>query len=181
MPRTKRPATTKQRAPRKASTKAPPPILDLGASLLSETKASDAPPLAPSRAKHHDFAALHDLVREDGSTPTKGPVIVPWDERYAHAIERALTGRKVDELLELLDTRHYLHPMLLPALADVIRSQMEGAPGRARVLTSIQDAVIRKVVERRGAVADRKWLASLYDVSEDAIKQSLERTRLKGK
>jgi hypothetical protein len=105
------------------------------------------------------------------------PTIIDWDERYVHAIERALSGRKLDELLKLLDERHYLHPILLPALADVIRSQRDRAQGRPRDLTQRQDAVIRDAVDHMGDSADTiGLLASAYRVSTEAIRESLMRT-----
>lgn len=101
-----------------------------------------------------------------------------WDGRYVHALERALRGRKLDELLTLLDDRHYLHPVLLPALADVIRSQGDGARGSPRKLTHVQDAVIRTFIDRvPDKIPDRiKRLAKIYNVSADLIKESLKRT-----
>jgi len=112
----------------------------------------------------------------------EGPIIVDWDERYVHAIERALLGRKPDDLLALLDERHYLHPALLPALADVIRSQRDGARGAGRRLTQRQDAAIREVFNRSvESTRIISWLASIHGVNDDLIRESLRRTKPTGK
>ncbi len=109
------------------------------------------------------------------------PALWDWDELYVHAIQRALVGRKNDELLSLLESARPLHPALGPALADVIRSQRDQARGRGKALTQRQDAMIREVVneefsQRLGRKDTIDWLAATIGVSVDSIKESLQRT-----
>jgi hypothetical protein len=161
---------------------AAPSIPTLSALLMGATHNADRekprkPRSTSARANSRDWEVLYNAVRADGMAVLDGPVIVDWDERYVHAIERALVGRKPDELLELLDEQHFLHPVLLPALADVIRSQRDGARGAGKRLTQRQDATIRSIVDRQGDdVSTIRWLASVLDVSRELVRESLRRS-----
>ena len=161
--------------------RAPKKPLSLSALLLADVSDKKKPRAASARTRPHDWEALYARVLAESTTVLDGPLIIDWDERYVHAIERALTGRKPDELLKMLDDRRYLHPELLPALADVIRAQHD--PGReARSLRPGQDAVIRGVYDKMGEHVTLDWFAKpLVAVSVAQVKASLSRTESKRK
>lgn len=133
-----------------------------------------------ARAKKRDWSRLLDIVSKDSlAHPT-----LDFEEQYVHAIQKALHGRDNKPLLELLDRRAMIHPALLPALADVIRSQRDTAVGVGARLTALQDRNIRSYFDaftthvrppqRIGEVQDK--LAKLFHVSPDTIGRSLKRT-----
>ena len=80
--------------------------MPLGALLLADVSDKKKPRAASARTLPHKYEALYAHVLAERDRELDGPLIIDWDERYVHAIERALTGRKPDELLKLLDDRH---------------------------------------------------------------------------
>ena len=83
---------------------------------------------------------------------------------------------------------HKIISALMLALADVIRSQKDGAVGAGALLTEHQDRMIRSFFDaltepirlrRVGKVRDD--LADLFNVSLDSIDLSLKRTKSSAK
>jgi hypothetical protein len=139
-----------------------------------------------ARARAHDWARLLDIVSADRHA---FPAL-NFEDQYTHAIELALVGRKIKPLLKLLDDGEILHPALLPALADVIRSQTDGARGTPARLTEHQNRMIRQlfksftadnIVGRRREQMKmgelRQWLADKFKVSVATIERSLNHTK----
>lgn len=138
-----------------------------------------------ARATAHDWDALSRIVEAEREQALA--MGLDFDELYVHAIQEALVGRDTAALLEMLDQRRLLHPELLPALADVIRSQRDRARGAGKKLTRHQDRMIRHLFDRIGPhlhpeghpKATIKWLASAFETGPKTIERSLRETETK--
>jgi hypothetical protein len=156
------------------------------AALLEPVESKQPGRSSSARAKAHDWASLLDTVNADSLRyPT-----LDFEEHYVHAIQKALEGRDNGPLLKLLDSGgRLLHLALMPALADAIRSQTDGARGRPNVLTHHQARMIREFFDKNGPFffpdehpdATVKWLASAFKTTPATIERSLSETKEKAK
>lgn len=97
----------------------------------------------------HDFVALEAAIwaataHDYRSLPAPE---VRWCTDYPRAMECALVKGDFTPLLALFDAGKPLHPMLLPALADVTRARGRPAQaGRKPRLTTIEARMLAKAV-----------------------------------
>lgn len=128
--------------------------------------------------RRHNFPALAKRALTDSLTQAV-PVDGWWEPGYADAIERALAMRDFQPLLRLLDQRLPVHPAMLPALADAIRSLDQGKrAGKPPKLTTEDRRLIAHAIASRApgtiesaAIADQ---AAAWNVSPDTIKRALK-------
>lgn len=133
-----------------------------------------------TRAPERDWAKLLETVTESDFPLTQQQLSL-WEQGlldgetdvtgrdYVTAMQAALEQREAGTLLKMLDAGLPVPRILLPVLADVIRSAHHGtAGGRASKLTAIDDGNIRFLFDvmtehHRGKPANvRRWLLKSF-------------------
>ncbi len=108
------------------------------------------------RTVAHDWAELRkalEAIDTQGSTDELVPAWqrreIPeprWAPEYVPRLQQSLEQRDHAELLKLLDAGRLIHPILLPVLADVLRSAISGVwVGRPSKLTETQQATLQSL------------------------------------
>jgi hypothetical protein len=113
------------------------------------------------------LSKLFDSVDTQQSTSELGPAWqrgeIPeprWAPEYLPSIEQALQQNDPSALLELLDSGRLIHPVLLPALAQVLRAALQGKTGRPVKIIDSQKAALRDLYAQ--LVGPRKMTAAAF-------------------
>lgn len=145
------------------------------------------------RTAAHDWGALRRAI-EAIDTPRSTDELVPawqrgeipeplWAPEYVPRLQQALEQRDHAELLALLEARRLIHPILLPVLADVLRSALSGVwVGRPCKLTETQQATLQRLCSEMcgpGRMTKDQFAqdwAGRLGVSPSTIKRALKDT-----
>ena len=160
--------------------------------------------LQPKKAKRakvdrHDWKTMHALAVEADRPMTDEELSLwsrgildgnarMWNVEYVHAVQAALEQRKPDQLFAMLNAAIPAPSFLLPVIAEVIKVQATGKPGRSPRFTQAAHESTRSIYSRLvkfnypSATAEEahrravEYLARAKNVSTKTIERSLERT-----
>ena len=139
--------------------------------------------------KNSDYSAslqviVQEIIDEGKTSPRQGVELrmIQSTLDYLLAIEATIESGKGERLVRLLKNRVPIHPKLLPALSDCLKTIQHGTQvGRPSAFTPTQEEIIYEILGQNKSIAKStitEEIASLafeLDVSESTVKRVWDR------